>query len=256
MTLPLRFQRVKSMTLTSAEIPFCMNTFSRFYKNNYFHITPSAGPHTGTTMRVLIQDGQYSAAEAAALITSTLAVLLIPVTVAVAEPSQRLVFTSATDFVLDFGLREEATVSLSAGTADVDQTSLQLKAGWTLGFRLAMYEGSNTYLTEGWFEPQTPRYLYLVVDDFNQGGNDYVIGALNNSILRDSILSKIALGPEYQGGMVVAQGFQLRPFHKRHYVAGGVSIEKLRIRLLDEYGRVIDLCNMDYSITLQFEVIP
>lgn len=255
-TLPLTISRVKSMMLTSAEIPFCMNTFSRFYKNNYFHITRG-----GTTHQVIIQDGLYSPAEIAAYLTDTLATIpaLTDISVQVAEPSHRLVFTSATttEFILDFGLRRDATTSLSVNTTDVDERPLQVKAGWILGFRLAMYEGGHTYVPEGWFEPQSPRYMYLAVDDFNQGGSDFILVALNDSILRENILAKINIDNSAQGGMlIVTDRYKLRPFHRRTYTAGGVNIQKLRIRLLDEYGRVIDLCNMDYSFTLQFEVLP
>jgi hypothetical protein len=36
---------------------------------------------------------------------------------------------------------------------------------------------------------------------------------------------------------------------------GPVNIQKLQIQLLDEYGRIINLNNMDYSICLTMETI-
>ena len=36
---------------------------------------------------------------------------------------------------------------------------------------------------------------------------------------------------------------------------GKVDINRLQIRLLDEYGRVADLDNMDYSISLKIDTI-
>ena len=36
---------------------------------------------------------------------------------------------------------------------------------------------------------------------------------------------------------------------------GPVDIQKLQIQLLDEYGRILDLNNMDYSFCLTFQTI-
>ena len=36
---------------------------------------------------------------------------------------------------------------------------------------------------------------------------------------------------------------------------GPVNIDKLRIQLLDEYGRIIDTHNMDYSIALNIKSV-
>ena len=35
---------------------------------------------------------------------------------------------------------------------------------------------------------------------------------------------------------------------------GKVDINRLQIKLLDEYGRIVDLDNMDYSISLKLEI--
>ena len=40
--------------------------------------------------------------------------------------------------------------------------------------------------------------------------------------------------------------------HPRQYF-GPVKIQNLNIQLLDEYGRIIDLNNMDYSFSLVFQ---
>ena len=41
-------------------------------------------------------------------------------------------------------------------------------------------------------------------------------------------------------------------FKQRDYF-GPVTIEKLRIRLLDHFGKVLDLNNNDYSFALEFK---
>ena len=47
---------------------------------------------------------------------------------------------------------------------------------------------------------------------------------------------------------------QIHGLRKRNYF-GPVDIQKLRIQLLDEYGRIIQLNNMDWSCALTFEVL-
>ena len=41
---------------------------------------------------------------------------------------------------------------------------------------------------------------------------------------------------------------------KRHYF-GPVNIDKLHIKLMDEYGQPIDLLGMDYSFALEFQIL-
>jgi hypothetical protein len=36
---------------------------------------------------------------------------------------------------------------------------------------------------------------------------------------------------------------------------GPVDIQKMQIQLLDEYGRVLDMNNMDYSFCLSFQTV-
>ena len=253
-SLPLRFKNVTSLTLTSAEIPCCFNTFSRFYKNNYFVIVLTAGPGAGVGHEIVIPDGQYTAAEAASTITALMAdvpaLLLAGIELQVVSPQdQRLVFisTSSTPFDLFFN-----TTSGTSG-AETDDTPLQLKAGWTLGYRLGAYVNGHAYPAEGLFDPQTPRYVFLVVDDFNNAGSDFFISAFNSSILRDSILAKISINSTNRGDMLLLDEYTVYTNRTRRYVDNGVNIQKLRIQLLDEYGRIVDLNDMDYSITLQLE---
>ena len=47
-------------------------------------------------------------------------------------------------------------------------------------------------------------------------------------------------------------GFSTQVNRSRNYF-GPVDIEKLRITLYDEYGRVVNLNNMDWSCALMFE---
>jgi hypothetical protein len=131
---------------------------------------------------------------------------------------------------------------------------LQMKFGWVMGFRECDYFGKSIYTSEGIVDLQGPKYIYLVIDDFNNNVNDGFIGAFKNSILNKNIIARICL----QGGVNIlsylSQNNLALITYPRQYF-GPVDILKLQIQLLDAYGKIIDLNNMDYSFCLTFQTI-
>ena len=82
--------------------------------------------------------------------------------------------------------------------------------------------------------------------------------AYANSILQDNIITRINLA-ELQADVGVYQsssdpGLSTQLNRTREYF-GPVDIQRLHIALYDEYGRIIDLNNMDWSFTLSFETL-
>jgi len=132
------------------------------------------------------------------------------------------------------------------------QTPLPLKLGWLMGYREGYYENAFSYSSEGIFNLLGPRYIYLVVDDFNNSVNDGFYGAFTSSILNKNILARISL----QGSVfnfLSQNNYNLLTSPRQYF--GPVDIQKLQIQLLDEYGRVLDLNNMDYSFCLSFQTV-
>ena len=82
-------------------------------------------------------------------------------------------------------------------------------------------------------------YIYL------DNVNNYFVSAFSDSINNRNILSRIDLPHSNEDGY----GSQLN--RSRNYF-GPVTIEKMQIRLMDEYGRLINMNNMDGSFTLMF----
>jgi hypothetical protein len=131
-------------------------------------------------------------------------------------------------------------------------TPLPLKFGWTLGFRNGIYTGNINYVSEGLVDLSGPRYLYLVLDDYNNNVNNNFYSAFNSSILNKNILARISLSANnfnilQQNGV----GYLTTP---REYF-GPVNLQIMNIQLLDEYGRIVDLNNMDFSFCLNLSVI-
>jgi hypothetical protein len=67
-----------------------------------------------------------------------------------------------------------------------------------------------------------------------------------------NILGKIPLNR--QRFQIITASSTTANFLKREYF-GPVNIDRLRVQLLDDYGRVVDLNNVDYSFTLEIEQI-
>ena len=82
--------------------------------------------------------------------------------------------------------------------------------------------------------------------------------AYANSILQDNIITRINLA-ELQADVGVYQsssdpGLSTQLNRTREYF-GPVDIQRLHISVYDEFGRIIDLNYMDWSITLAFEIL-
>jgi len=88
-----------------------------------------------------------------------------------------------------------------------------------------------------------------VVDDHNNNVNNGFYSAFNSSILNNNILARISTQPAAFGS-TNQNNLSLITTPRQYF--GPVDIQKLNIQLLDEYGRIIELNNMDYSFCLTF----
>jgi hypothetical protein len=130
---------------------------------------------------------------------------------------------------------------------DDRNTPLPLKFGWMLGFRNGIYVNNLNYVSEGVTDVTGPRYLYLVVDDHNNNVNNGFYSAFNSSLLNNNILARISLQSNFFS-VQLSNNLSIVTNPREYF--GPVNIQNLSIQLLDEYGRVIDLNNMDYSFCL------
>jgi hypothetical protein len=115
-----------------------------------------------------------------------------------------------------------------------------------LGYRNGLYVNNSSYISEGTVNLNGPIYYYLCVDDFNNA-NDTIYSILTDSILSKNILSRSAI--QSSSGI----GFSNISYNStpRTY-PGPVDIQRLHIRLIDAYGRNLNIMNMDFSFVLTF----
>lgn len=147
-----------------------------------------------------------------------------------------------------------------------DSRGLPLFLGWQLGFRTAVYEmrGDGVYaipqaaISEGVCMISGPQYLFMCIDDFNNNVNNYYVSAFGASTSSPNIIARLNIQQaiNFFGAYNLASGENLSTslnFSREYF--GPVDIQRMRVTLVDDFGRVLDLNNMDWSFSLVFECV-
>ncbi len=257
--LPLKLSEVVSLQLSAFELPTTFYVISQVFGNNFFVLEiPGEEP-----LVITIPDGNYDYLALQTYINnflSNIAPAAYNVIQFIADANTPLGSgPQGGSGKMIVGLTAAATISSFSINFVTDrygnedrQTPLPMKLGWLMGFRDGYYENNTTYISEGIINLLGPRYIYLVVDDFNNSVLDGFYGAFTSSILNKNILARISL----QGSVfnyLSKDNFNLLTTPRQYF--GPVDIQKLQIQLLDEYGRILNLNNMDYSFCLTFQTV-
>ena len=156
------------------------------------------------------------------------------------------------------------------GSLDMD-TNIQFRLGWSLGFRAAQYAMGDakvwetvtvptvptvSAVSEGICYPCGPRYCFLAIDDHQKNAGPSYLAAFSQSTMGNNIITRINLSAVQEDDGVYKSsndpGLSSQMNRTREYF-GPVDIQRLSIKVFDEFGRIIDLNNMDWSFTLAFE---
>ena len=243
--LPMNFDNVLQMQLTSLELPTTYYNVSKQYNNNFFSVTANS-----STSVVNIPDGNYTYDGIVNVINNQLILL--------GYPFDKVVFLLNINNNSGSGQMMVGPLDASLNTLSLNfqadrfgnddrSTPLPLKFGWMMGFRNGIYENNLNYVSEGVTDVTGPRYVYLVVDDHNNNVNNGFYSAFNSSLLNNNILARISLQSNFFN-IQLSNNLSIVTNPREYF--GPVNIQNINIQLLDEYGRVIDLNNMDYSFCL------
>lgn len=254
-TLPTTFNQVISMNLKALELPVSFYNVSTQYGNNFFNIVlPDS-----TAVQVVIPSGNYTRDGIVVAINSALINLPAPfsdlncmVDLTVNGGSCKMMFgylsTAATTPA--YSLNFQANIN---GDPD-EYTPLPLKFGWMLGFRNGIYENNLNYVSEGIVDMRNTKYIYLVVDEFTSSVNNGFYSAFNSSVLNKNILARISLNePNGLFTSLIENNFNIVSPAREYF--GPINIQDLQIQLLDDYGRILNLNNMDYSFCLGMTIV-
>ena len=110
------------------------------------------------------------------------------------------------------------------------------------------------YIAEGILDITGPKYLFLVINDFNNNVHNKYTSLVKSSISMpaSNILARISM-PYGVNEIGYDDTSDLIPKTREYF--GPVRIEKLHIQLVDEFGRIIDLNNNDFSLLLDFQCL-
>jgi hypothetical protein len=152
-------------------------------------------------------------------------------------------------------------------TFQSDSRPLPLFFGWKLGFRTATYEMRGDGLesglpqsavSEGICQISGPQYVFLCIDDYNNSVNNYYVSSYGSSTISPNIIARLNIKQQINAagayGLAGGESLTTSLTYSREYF-GPVDIQRMRVTLVDDFGRVMDLNNMDWSFSLMFECV-
>jgi hypothetical protein len=278
--LPTKFNKVVSMQLSSLEFPVAFYGISADYGNNFLTLTVKhhsldlsgttvvVGTDTVTSVETLIvPDGNYNANDLIILMND----LLSPVGLDGTLTNPTSIF-SYIQLKLDIsssgsgsgkvtieanGKYASSVLEISMDfTLDIngnkDSLNVSAKIGWNLGFILPSYSGKTSYVADTIIEPAAIRYIYLAVDDFNNSASNQFISVFEKSVVHPDILARISIKGSYFS-LIMESDFNIVTEPRRYF--GPVDIQRLRIRIFDEHGRILPMNNSNFSFCLDLKML-
>ena len=292
--LPETVTRAVSMSISSIEIPLTYYNISSYYNNNVFSIqvldtpleidgTPPPAPTIIELSAGLYEARNSSSSRVSAYsieqeINDKITAINTPISTVSQNPYHS--YINNVEFVIDkrsgysyfryknnvdiktykikinFNLNNQDAISKNCHSND-----LHKKLGWQLGFRTDSITLSSSNLianSSAICNISYPRYIYIAIDDFQSSSQNYFAVA-SDSIIAPNIITRINILSLLEEKTAFKQGayagdIYYNQKHIREYF-GPTDINKLKIQLLDEYGRNFSLNNMDWSFIITFDCL-
>jgi len=250
--LPYYFKNVLSLRLSSLQLPNDIYCISKFNGNNTFFIQENA---TGISGIITFPDGNYSSISTFATLLQTTINTQLSISpdrfIVTFDPNSNKITISNTlsNFTMIFNESKNTDAQRTQICVDIEK--IYKRFGWIVGYRNDAYINSNSYTTEAVYNGAYPNYIYFVLNDFNNSQAQNVFGMYSRSIIGDNILGMIP---------ITSQSFYVNFTNGNDYIErkreyfGPVRIQRLKIQLLNQYGDIINLNNMDYSFSLELEI--
>jgi hypothetical protein len=242
--LPTAFKKVLSLQVINYQLPYTIYSISKKTGSHSFYVDSSL---------IELMDGAYNENS---LVREINGKLPSDISLSYNSLNAKFTFTSINVFSLNFDYIENADMNYNLAT-NIDKNQLTL--GWIMGFRnnriikngkqtIIKYEGSKSYVSEYCYDGGlSNKYYLLSVNDYQNNHNSVFVSAFKYQTLTDNnILCKMTKSKE--------DGTKTVLYPKRIYF-GPTNINKLHIKIYDEYGRILDVNNGDLSIELECEIL-
>ena len=242
--LPTTFKKVLSLQVVNYQLPYTIYSISKKTGSHSFYVDSSL---------IELMDGAY---DENSLVREINGKLPSDISLSYNSLNAKFTFTSINVFSLNFNYIENTDMRYNLAT-NIDNNQLTL--GWIMGFRnnsiikngkqtIIKYEGSKSYVSEYCYDGGlNNKYFLLSVNDYQNNHNSVFVSAFKYQTLTDNnILCKMTKSKEDRTKTVL--------YPKRIYF-GPTNINKLHIKIYDEYGRILDVNNGDLAIELECEIL-
>jgi hypothetical protein len=242
------FKHVKSMELVAFEMPRCIYAISSKMGTNYLRVrSPSL---TGAWVEVTIGDGNYTHSQMSQALQAAIRAK-----------------TGDINYVVGINIQtQKCTILHPTKSFDIqfknpanEHAPPMETLGWMLGFRTQKYVHNTAsalaysiYTGEAVVDIHGPKYFYLDIDDHQYFVHHNIIGIYEESYLSKNILAKIPLFLDSND--VIMKQEEGKMFKQRKYT-GLINLDRITVKLLSPYGTVLDTNGIDYSFTLQLEMV-
>ena len=276
--MPMKFNKVVSMKLSSLEFPVSFYSISESFGNNFLYMHTEYYPisedgvdlsgnlYTKETV-LTIPDGNYNSDDLISKLNALISLrdsegALVDSTDPFAYIQFSLDITSSGSgtgkvTIAPSGVYSNAIKTITLDftkniNKESDNTDVSSRFGWNLGFTQRKYRNKNTYTGDTVIEPATTRYLYLAVDDFHNNSNNHFVSVFKNSVMSPNILARVSLKASYFS-LLMENDFNIVTEPRNYF--GPVDIQRLRIRIYDERGNILNMNNANFSFCLDFKML-
>ena len=276
--LSFKLANVKKMELSSIEFPTTFYAISKVFGNNFFTIRIDVSGEGIKEALFELPDGNYSRSAIINALNNSSNYTLTTDDTSTDDTSTDEIFDDI-NFDVDvdgegsgtgkmfFTLDSSLTILNQVNQVELlfneniscqpDSNALIRKLGWMLGFRNGSYvstnENNNNFeiRSESLLNITGPKYIYMAIDDHNSNNESTsnFYSAFNSVILHKNILARIPL-TTFSFSFEIANMLSIVSTPREY--TNPVSIEKIGIQLMDEYGRILDLNEMNISFCLSF----
>lgn len=246
-TLPEKLNEVKSIRVSSVEVPMSFYNISASLGNSFFTLSRGA-----TKTVVIMDDGNYT--DLSAVMVNLQSKL---VSVGATGSSSAVTILPNKNYTTLSGISWGSEIDFNTDICgNSDKYLFRSKLGWLLGYRdpsFALTGGS--IISPSAANLNSVRYLYLVVDEFSSSFPNSFLSPLNNYLMNKKILARISVDTTTfpYGSVLQANLFNGYLMSDIRIYQGKVDIQRLGIQLVNEYGMPMNLNGLDFSFVLEIE---
>ncbi len=250
-TFPSELKNIVSIRLASIEIPNSWYLFSHIKNNNSFRIIINACQEA-CTFDIIVPDGNYD--------SETLIDYLNKTYFYQSDTESYLKYVQISinelNFKTQIKLLSNAPPNTTLTLCFTEKTTENIMdtLGWTIGFRLGKYINiCDSIESEGLFDAGGDRYIYFCLNDYQYNKNESNLVYFEETSIEEDVLAKI---PMINGKLcLIVNDNSTNSYTKVRRYNGPINLKKVHIRVLDKFGDIINLNNMDFSFTLELEIL-